>query len=120
MLELQKVDNEVKLKLGGQQHELSTSGIQRTQAEAELRLEEDKLEDLLLRLEDKRDAHEKRIAGIKKIIEERQTLLERQHARNKKKEEILTKADMGQDEEQKLKRCVLYFGIAPHATIASC
>ena len=37
----------MKLRLGGTQTELSSCAIQRTQAEAELRAEEDKLEDLL-------------------------------------------------------------------------
>jgi hypothetical protein len=62
------------------------------------------LDDLMYKLSLKRESHEGRIAGIKKIISDRQLLQERQLARNKKKEEIMTKADMGVDEEQKLKR----------------
>ncbi|GMH94753.1 hypothetical protein TrVE_jg11067 [Triparma verrucosa] len=104
LLSLQKDDNKLKQKVAMQQHELTSSSLQKQQAEIELKQEEDKLEDLLERLEHKRGSHEQRISGIKQIIEERAELLHRQHERNKKKEEILTKADMGQDEEQKLKR----------------
>ncbi|GMH88058.1 hypothetical protein TL16_g11046 [Triparma laevis f. inornata] len=104
LLTLQKEDNAFKQRVLMQAHETTSSSLQKQQAEIELKQEEDKLEDLLERLENKRHGHEQRINGIKKIIEERAELLHRQHARNKKKEEILTKADMGQDEEQKLKR----------------
>ena len=104
LLMTRKTDNESKQKQSTIQHDLATSALQVQQAEIELRVEEDKLEDLLWRLSQKRRSHENRIAGIKKIIEERSLLVDRQAARNRKKEEIMTQADMGVDEEQKLKR----------------
>jgi len=48
--------------------------------------------------------HGQRIVGIKKTIEDRGLLLVRQEERNKRKDEIMTKADLGVDEEAKLKR----------------
>ncbi|GMI11909.1 hypothetical protein TrRE_jg1473, partial [Triparma retinervis] len=79
LLGLQKKDNETKGRQSSLGHDLQSGEIQKQQAETELRVEEE-------------------------IISDRQVLQERQLARNKKKEEIMTKADMGVDEEQKLKR----------------
>jgi len=104
LLSLQKKDNESRARKSTLEHDVQSSQTARQQAEVELKDEEEKLEDLLWRLSLKRESHEGRIAGIKKIIQDRQVLMERQLARNKKKEEIMTKADMGVDEEQKLKR----------------
>jgi len=100
----QKDDNDKKVRSNQMTHELASNTLQHQQATEELLKEEKKLETLLAKLAVKRDHHEERITGIKKIIEERSVLLERQDERNKKKVEILTQADMGVDEEQKLKR----------------
>jgi hypothetical protein len=104
ILVLQKEDNVKRIRVAQMAHEMASNTVQHQQAVVELAAEEKKLETLMSKLAVKREQHESRLTGIKKIIEERSLLLERQDERNKKKEEIMTKADLGIDEEQKLKR----------------
>jgi hypothetical protein len=86
LLGLQKEDNTKKVRTAQMTHELASSVLQQQQATLELDAEEKKMESLNLRLAKKREQHQSRIAGIRKIIEERVLLLERQDERNKKKE----------------------------------
>jgi len=104
LLVLQKEDNVAKYKDVRLNHELSSCNVQFESALQDLRVVEDKLEDLLDRLGNKRQQHTQRITGIKKTIEDRSVLLVKQEERNKRKDEIMTKADLGVDEEAKLKR----------------
>ena len=104
LLVMLKDYNLTRSKVSGQAIELANGTMQHEAAKHDLKVEEDNLADLMKRLEEKRKQHQTRIDGIKKIIEDRSELLERQEERLKKKEEIMTKADLGVDEEQKLKR----------------